>query len=78
LIKINIMDIQASKIQLVKDILNINNVDFLKKVSDFVQNEKTDFWNELSTSEKNEINQGIAELERGEKVSYESFLKKIS
>ena len=72
------MDIQASKIQLVKDILNINNVDFLKKVSDFVQNEKTDFWNELSVSEKNEINQGIAELERGEKVSYESFLKKIS
>jgi hypothetical protein len=72
------MDIQASKIQLVKDILNINNVDFLKKVSDFVQNEKTDFWNELSASEKKEINQGIAELERGEKVSYESFLKKIS
>ena len=72
------MDIQASKIQLVKDILNINNVDLLKKVSDFVQNEKTDFWNELSVSEQNEINQGIAELERGEKVSYESFLKKIS
>ena len=72
------MDIQASKIQLVKDILNINNVDFLKKVADFVQTEKTDFWNELSTSDKREINIGIAELDRGEKTSYDSFLKKIS
>jgi hypothetical protein len=72
------MDIQASKIQLVKDILNINNAALLKKVSDFVQAEKTDFWDELNISEKQEINQGIAELERGEKTPYDSFLKKIS
>lgn len=76
--KINNMDIQASKIQLVKDILNINNVDFIKKIADFVQTEKTDFWNELSSTEKNEINEGIIELERGEKTSYDSFLNKIS
>lgn len=74
------MDLQASsfKLQLVKNILNINNVDFLRKISDFRQNGKADFWNELSVSEKNEINKGIAEIERGEKISYEFFLKKIS
>tara|TARA_B100000809_G_scaffold213192_1_gene217432 strand:- start:5189 stop:5407 length:219 start_codon:yes stop_codon:yes gene_type:complete len=72
------MDIQVSEIHLVKDILNINNVDFLNKVADFVQSENPDFWNELSTSYKREINLGIAELERGEKTSYDTFLKKIS
>lgn len=76
--KINNMDIQASKIQLIKDILNINNVDFIKKIADFVHTENVDFWNELSSTEKNEINEGIIELERGEKTSYDSFLKKIS
>ena len=73
------MDIQTTKIELVKMILNIDNGEFIKKVTEFIkQNEKSDFWNELSLSEQEEIKRGIENLNRGERVEYNDFLKKIS
>ncbi len=71
------MDIQSTKIELVKTILAIENNEFIQKVADFISKEKVDFWNELSTSEQNEIKQGIDQLNNGKRVSYDSFLKKI-
>jgi hypothetical protein len=72
------MDIQATKLELLKTILENENAEFIQRVADFVNKEKMDFWNELSIDEKLEIKQGIEELEQGKRVSYESFLKKIS
>lgn len=72
------MDIQTTKIELVKTILAIENSEFIQKVADFVNKEKVDFWNELSTSQQNEIKKGIEELDQGKKISYDAFLKKIS
>ncbi|WP_405252951.1 hypothetical protein [Dokdonia sp. Asnod3-C12] len=72
------MDIQSTKIELVKTILAIENSDFIQKVADFVNAEKVDFWNELTTSEQSEIKEGINQLDRGKRVSFDSFLKKIS
>ena len=43
-----------------------------------MENEKADFWTELSVTEQNEIREGINELDKGKRVSYDSFLKKIS
>ncbi|GGG40967.1 hypothetical protein [Christiangramia forsetii] len=72
------MDIKTTKIELVKAILEIDNNDFIQKVADFINKEKVDFWDELSASEQKEIKQGIEELNQGKRVSYDSFLKKIS
>jgi len=72
------MDIQSTKIELLKTILAIENTEFIQKVADFVNKEKVDFWNELSTSEQKEIKKGIEELDAGKRVSFDSFLKKIS
>ncbi|MCL5130591.1 hypothetical protein [Algibacter sp. L4_22] len=72
------MDIQSTKIELVKTILSIENNDFIQKVAEFIKNEKADFWTELSVAEQNEIREGINELDKGKRVSYDSFLKKIS
>jgi len=72
------MNIQTSKIALVKMILNIENDKFIEKITEFIQNEKVDFWSELSLSEQNEIQKGIKELNKGKKVEYADFLKKIS
>lgn len=72
------MDIRATKLELLKTILDTENTDFIQKVADFVRKEKVDFWNELTLSEQSEINKGIEELDKGKRVSYESFLKKIS
>ena len=72
------MDIQTTKLELLKTILETENTDFIQRVADFVKKEKVDFWDELSLSEQSEIKQGIEELEKGRRVSYDSFLKKIS
>ncbi|MFD2562621.1 MULTISPECIES: hypothetical protein [Aquimarina] len=72
------MDIKTSKIELVKMILNIDSSEFIKKVTDYINNEKADFWNDLSASEKKEIKRGIEELEKGQRISYDDVLKKIS
>ena len=72
------MDIRATKLELLKTILENENAEFIQKVSDFVKKERTDFWDELSLAEQNEIRQGIEDLENGKRISYEEFLKKIS
>ena len=72
------MDIQTSKIALVKMILNIENDKFIEKITEFIQKEKVDFWNELSLTEQEEIEKGIEELNKGKRVEFNDFLKKIS
>lgn len=72
------MDIRTTKLELLKTILETENTDFIQRVADFVKKEKVDFWDELTLSEQSEIKQGIEELDKGKRVSYESFLKKIS
>ncbi len=72
------MDSQTLKIELVKMILNIENDKFIEKIKDFIQKENVDFWDELSLSEQKEIAKGIEELDKGKRVEFNDFLKKIS
>lgn len=72
------MDIKTSKIELVKMILNIDNDKFIKRVTDFINNEKSDFWHELTKTEQAEIKKGIEQLDKGKRTSYEDVLKRIS
>ena len=72
------MDIQATKLKLIKAILEDENSEFIERVANFVKMEKNDIWSDLSLTEQKEIKKGIEELDKGKRVSYESFLKKIS
>jgi hypothetical protein len=72
------MDTQTTKLELLKAILDNENSEFIQRVSDFGKKEKNDFWNELSLSEQKEIKKGIEDLNNGKRISYDSFLKKIS
>lgn len=76
--KLITMDIQATKLALLKFILENDNLEFLQKLSNFIKAEKSDFWEDLTESEQQDIKKGIEELEQGNKVSFDSFLKKIS
>ena len=71
------MDLQSSKIELAKMILSIDNIEFIEKLKSFVIRERKDFWSELTLSERNEIENGIRELDNGERIAYNDFLKKI-
>lgn len=73
------MSLNASKIELVKMILDLNNPAFIDRISDFIkENKSADFWEELTNSEQDEIKKGIRELDEGKRITYHEFLKKIS
>jgi hypothetical protein len=72
------MDIRTTKLELLKTILENENFEFIQRVAEFVKKEQIDFWDELSLSEQKEIKKGVAELDQGKRVSYESFIEKIS
>lgn len=42
------------------------------------QEKPEDFWNLLSAELQQEIKNGLAELDQGKRISYESFVQKIS
>lgn len=73
------MNLNASKIELVKMILDVDNPDIIDKISDYIKdNKSSDFWDELRPTEQAEIKKGIRELDEGNRIEYREFLKKIS
>ncbi len=72
------MDIQSSKIELAKLILNIESPDLIIKIKKLLTKETGDFWLTLSDSEKEKIKFGINQLDKGLRVSVDEFLSKVS
>jgi len=65
------MDLQTSKLELVKMIVNIDNQATITRLLDVLKSEKKDFWQELSDKDKQEIEAGIKQLDLGKRVSLE-------
>lgn len=72
------MDIQASKIELAKMILDLEDSKLIEKVRKLITKEKRDFYDELSEDQKLEVQFGIDQLDNSKRVSWEDVLKKIS
>ena len=71
------MNIQAEKIELMKLILETDNPSILSSIKKILKREsKKDFWDTLPQSQKNEILKSIKEIENGEIVDYEDFIRK--
>ena len=71
------MNIQAEKLELVRMILDTDNPSILSSIKRIFESYKNiDFWDSLPESQKEEILKGIEEVENGETVDYEEFMKK--
>ncbi|MGM0620962.1 MAG: hypothetical protein ACQETJ_07960 [Bacteroidota bacterium] len=71
------MNIQAEKIEIMKMILETNNPGILKSVKNiFRESTKTDFWETISQEQKDDILDGIEDIENGEVIDYKDFMKK--
>jgi len=76
--KKGILDLNTTKIELAKLILSIDKPSVIDKIVDLLKTESKDFWLDLSDVEKEGIQLGIEQLDAGQKVSLEEFLKKVS
>ncbi len=71
------MNIQAEKLEIMRMILETDNpgiLDSIKKI--FKKQTKKDFWETIPKNQKEDILKGIEEIENGEIVDYEDFIKK--
>jgi len=71
-----VMNIQAEKLELIKMVLNTKKPSVLASIRKIFEKEKVDFWNTLSEEEKEDIRQGVEELDKGEKYPYDEIMSK--
>lgn len=75
--KLRDMNILAEKIEIVKMILETDNPNILQSVKNiFKKNATTDFWETLPQEQKEDILQGMKDIEDGDIIDYEVFMKK--
>ena len=72
------MDLQSTKLELVKLIVNLDNQKIIEKLIKTIKQERGDFWDDLSNDEKDEIRLGLKQLDEGQRISLDDFLKKVS
>ena len=70
------MDIQLEKLELIKLLLETENPSIIESIKDIFKKEKKDFWDELSQEQKDEIELGERQIDNGEYVNFEDFIKK--
>jgi hypothetical protein len=72
------MNLQAEKLEIMKLILETENPDILKSIKSLLwKAEKSDFWETLPQDQKNEIQDGIQDIENGDTVDYQEFMEKF-
>jgi Mg/Co/Ni transporter MgtE len=62
------MDIQSEKLELIKMLLETDDKDIIESIKNIFKSQKKDVWKELSPEQQEEIDLGIQEANRGDKV----------
>ena len=71
------MNIQAEKLEIMRMILETNNPSILESIKNIFSKESSvDFWTTLPQNQKDEILEGLEQLEKGETVNYDELVKK--
>ena len=72
------MDIQAEKLKLIEWLTTLSDQAIIEKLKLFKENftDKTDWWETLSESEKESLDQGIKDIEEGRTVPHSEVMKK--
>ena len=71
------MDVQATKIELAQLLLNTDSVSVLNKIKTILKTEKKDWWDELTKEQQDSIDEGCAEIDRGEFITWEDLKEEI-
>ena len=74
---LEVMDIQSTKLELMRLLLNTQKEQVLQRVKEiFEQEEDVDFWDNLDEELKASIERGLSESDRGEVKSHEVVMEK--
>jgi len=71
------MNLQAEKIEIMRMLLDSKNPSILNAIKNLLwKEEKSDFWETLSQTQKDDIEQGLKDIKNGDIVNYDEFIEK--
>ena len=70
------MDIIAEKLRLIEWLARLNDADILKEFIRLKNEKEKDWWDELSEEERAEIEEGLAQAERGDVMPHDEVMNK--
>ena len=70
------MDIQAEKLDLIKWLMDIEEPAVLQKLIALKNDQQTDWWDLIDDEERAEIEEGLAEADRGNVIPHEEVMAK--
>ena len=75
--KIIEMDIQAEKLRLIEWLAGLNDSKTLYEFITLKKKKEVDWWDEISAEERTEIEEGLAQADRGELIPHEEVMAKF-
>ena len=72
------MDVQAAKIALAKLILDLDDPSLILRMKELLSEELEGQDQSISSQERKEIQLGLSQLDRGEQISFDDFLDRVS
>ena len=70
------MNIQTEKIEIMKLILETDNPGILESIKTlFKEKKSSDFWETLNANQKEDILKGIKDIENGDTINFDDFIK---
>ena len=70
------MDIQAEKLRLIEWLAGLNDTKVLSEFITLKKAKEADWWDEISTEERLEIEEGLAQADKGEFVPHKEVMAK--
>jgi hypothetical protein len=71
------MDLQAEKLKLVQAILNIDDVDMIKKVKQIFKKSDHDWFDDLTEKQQQSVMKSLEQLDRGEGIPHEEAIARL-
>lgn len=72
------MNLEARKYQFIQELVKVEDESVLEKLELVLKANQNDWFDDLSESEKAEIQIGLEQAEKGEVVSHEDVMKRFS
>ncbi len=71
------MDLQAEKLKLVQAVLNIDDVNVIKAVGEYLSGQQMDWFDDMSDEQQASVMRGLEQADRGKTISNEEAIARL-
>lgn len=72
------MNIEAEKLSVLQQIINTNDLDLIRDIKQLLNSKEVDWFDGLSKVQKNHVEVGIAQLDKGDVFTHEDVKMKFN